>query len=71
MLVQSTATNERTEEVLGLSKAQIYVTSQKCNKYNIFEVVHIVKLIQEIESGIKTGLVEQNYAIEYLMGEIF
>lgn len=71
MIVQSTSKSQRTEEVLGLTKGQIYVTSQKCDRYNIFEVVKIVKLIQKIESGIKTGLIDQNYAIEYLMGEIW
>lgn len=71
MIVQSTPQNQRTEEILGLSKGQIYVTSQKCNKYNIYEVVSIVKLIQKIESGIKTGEIDQNYAMDYLLGEIF
>ena len=71
MLVQSTPQNQRTEEVLGLSKGQIYVTSQKCNRYDIFDIVYIVKLIQKIEQGIKTGEIDQSFAIDYLLGEIF
>lgn len=71
LIVQSTPQNERTEEVLGISKAQIYVTSQKCDRYGIFELVDIVKLLQRIEKGIKTGEVDVNFAMEYLMGVIF
>lgn len=71
MIVQSTPQNQRTEEVLGLSKGQIYVTSLKCDRYSIFDIVSIVKLIQKIESGIKTGEVDQNISLDYLLGEIF
>jgi DNA polymerase III delta subunit len=71
MIVQSTPQNQRTEQILGLPKGQIYVTSLKCDKYDIYEVVYIVKLLQSLESGIKTGEVDQSIAVDYLLGEIF
>lgn len=71
LMVQSTPFKQRTEEVLGLSKGLIYMTAQKCNKYNIYEVVYIVKKIREIEKGIKIGTVEEKFAIPYLMGSIW
>ena len=71
MLVQSTPLNQRTEDVLGLTKGQIFVTSQKCDRYSIYEIVDIVKLLQKAEKGIKTGELDVNYIMEYLLGVIF
>lgn len=71
LIVQSTSQKERTEEILGLSKAQIYVTAQKCDRYTLFELVDIIKLLQKLEKGIKTGEMDANFVMEYLMGEIF
>ena len=70
LMVQSTPYNERTEEILGLTKGQIYVTSQRLNRYNLFELVDIVKLLRKLEKGIKVGLVEEKYAMDYLLGMI-
>lgn len=71
LMVQSTPVNERTEQVLGMTKGQIYITSQKCNRYNIYEVVNIVKTLRYLEKGIKTGEVSEEYAMNYLMGTIW
>lgn len=71
LIVQSTSPKERTEEVLGLTKSQIYVCSQKCDKYTLHELVSIIKLLQQLEKGIKTGEVDVNFVMEYFMGVIF
>lgn len=71
LIVQSTPQNQRTEEILGISRAQIFVTSQKCDRYNIYELVDIVKLLQKMEKGIKTGEVDVSFVMEYIMGVIF
>lgn len=71
LMVQSTDPKMRTEQELGLTKGQIYITNQKCNKYNLYELVAIIKKIREIERGIKLGLVEEKFAMPYLMGSIW
>lgn len=71
LMVQSTPPEQRTEQILGLTKGQIYITSQKCNVYNLYELVNIVKTIRYLEKGIKTGTVSEDVAMEYLMGVIW
>lgn len=71
LMVQSTPLNMRNEATLGLTKGKIYMTNLKCNKYNLFEIVHIIKTIRYLEKGIKTGLVEEKFALPYLMGVIW
>lgn len=71
LMVQSTDLKERTEQVLGMTKAQIYVTSQQCGKYNLFELVNIVKTLRYLEKGIKIGTVAEEFAMDYLMGTIW
>lgn len=71
LMVQSTPLKERTEQVLGLTRGQIYMTNQKCNRYNLFELVKIIKTIRYLEKGIKVGTVEEKFAIPYLMGTIW
>ena len=71
LMVQSTEPEQRTEQVLGMTKGQIYVTSQQCNRYNLFELVDIVKTLRYLEKGIKIGQVAEEFAMDYLMGHIW
>ena len=71
LMVQSTPNDMRKEDVLGMTKGQIYITSQKCNVYNLFELVNIVKTKRYLEKGIKTGTVAEEFAMDYLMGTIW
>lgn len=71
LMVQSTPANMRNEQILGLTSAAIYITAQKCNKYNLFELVNIVKLLRYLEKGIKIGTIAEEYAMEYFLGQIW
>jgi len=71
LMVQSSPDKLRTEEVLGMTKGQIYVSAQKCNRYNLFELVDIIKKLRYLEKGIKVGAVAEEFAMDYLMGEIW
>lgn len=71
LMVQCTLPNDRTEDILGLSKAQIYVCSQRCNIYNSLELVKIIKTIRYLEKGIKVGTVDEKYSIDYLLSMIW
>ena len=71
LMVQSTPPEQRTEPILGLTKGQIFITAQKCNVYNLYELVNIVKTLRYIEKGIKTGTVAEDFAMEYFMGTIW
>ena len=71
LMVQSTPNDQRTEQVLGMTKGQIYVTSQQCMIYNLFELVQIVKTLRYLEKGIKIGTVAEEFAMDYLMGVIW
>ena len=69
--IQSTAPSERKESILGIPDKMIYALNQKANRYNLFELVDIVKTLRYLEKGIKTGTVDEKFAIPYLMGVIW
>ena len=71
LMVQCTLPKERNEQVLGMTSSQIYVTEKKCGIYNAIELVDIIKTLRYLEKGIKLGLVEEKYSIDYLMGVIW
>ena len=71
LIVQSTSDKERTEDILGLTPAQIFVTSKKCYKYTVPELVQIVKLLRKVEKGIKLGELDVNYSMEFVLSQIF
>ena len=71
LMVQSTEPKQRTEEVLGMTKGQIYITNNQCGHYNLFELVNIVKTLRYLEKGIKIGTVAEEFAMDYLMGTIW
>ena len=70
LIVQSTKDNERTEEILGLSKGQIYVTSQHCGHYSLVEIVRAINILRFVEKGIKTGEIEDAVSVEYVLAQI-
>lgn len=54
----------------GLSVWQIKKAREHCGKYSEDDLIYIVQLVQKIESGIKSGAIEESFAIEYLLVHI-
>ena len=54
----------------GLTGWQIKNAKPHVGKYSEEELIYIVQLIQKIESGIKTGRMEDEFAMQYLLTHI-
>ena len=51
----------------GLTGWQIMNAKKHLNKYSAEELINIMQLCQRCEVGIKTGQIEEGYAMEYIM----
>ena len=58
------------EKATGLTAFQIKCAKRRCNVYHIGDLVYMLKLIREVEVGIKTGTIEESVAIDYLLVHI-
>ena len=54
----------------GLTGWQIKNAKPHVGKYSDEELIYIVRLVQKIESGIKTGRMEDEFAMQYLLTHI-
>lgn len=54
----------------GLTAWQVKMAKEKMGHYTIAELVDALKLIQEVEQGIKTGTIEAGIAVEYVIVHI-
>lgn len=54
----------------GLTGWQIKNAKPHVGKYSENELIYIVRLVQKIESGIKTGRMEEEFAMQYLLTHI-
>ena len=59
-----------TAEITGLSVGQVKATRRKIGKYSTKELVEYIKLIKQVETGIKNGKIEQDNAVEYILVNI-
>jgi DNA polymerase III delta subunit len=57
-------------KAIGLTGFQIKNAKAHVNKYSEEELIYIVQLVQKIESGIKTGRMEDEFAMQYLLTHI-
>ena len=67
--VQACESNDITKST-GLNSWQIKHAKSRLNYYSIGELVSILRLIQELEVGIKTGTYEEGYVMDYLLTSI-
>lgn len=66
LLVQSAGSGDIATRT-GLTPWQIKVAKEKGNNYSVPELVKALRTIREVERGIKTGTIEQNVAVDYLL----
>lgn len=67
--VQS-CTSSDIESTTGLTKWQIKCAKEKTGYYSNRELVNMLKLIQTVEKGIKTGQMEEMYAMQYVLANV-
>lgn len=64
--VQS-CTSKDISKSTGLTGFQIKCAKEKCGRYKNRELVNMMRLIQNVEKGIKTGEIEEAISIEYVL----
>ena len=57
-------------QATGLTGWQIKNARSHVGKYSDEELIYILKLVNRIERGIKTGLMEENFAMQYLLTHV-
>lgn len=70
LLVQSVDNRVDIPDKTGLSAWQVKMAQAKIGKYSIGELVENLRILRWVEKGIKTGLIEQDMAIDYVLGEV-
>ncbi len=70
LLVQSAGAGADITKRTGLTGWQVKLAKEKGVNYNIGELVSAIRTIRETEKGIKTGAIEQNMAIDYILTSI-
>ena len=57
-------------QVSGLTPWQVKCAKAKCGKYSTGELVYALKLIQQVEKGIKSGTMPEELAVPYILVSI-
>lgn len=69
LLIQSCKSNDICKTT-GLQYYQVKYNKDKTGIYTDGELVYILKLIQKIENGIKTGIIDETSSLDYLLVNI-
>ena len=64
-------TNENVADTTGLSNWEIRNAQNHKGVYKNYELVDIMRLIRKVEIGIKTGQIEEQMAVDYVLVNIF
>lgn len=51
----------------GLTPWQVKLAKEKMGHYSLEQLVHALKVIRDVEKGIKTGTIDADIAVEYVM----
>ena len=69
LLIQSCKSND-IEKTTGLKSNEIYFNKDKIGYYSIGELVNALRIIQKTEEGIKTGKIDEEISIDYVLDNI-
>jgi len=70
VLQVQTYRGDNLSKATGLSGFQIKNAKSHVGKYSENELIYIVRLVHKIEKGIKTGKMEDEFAMQYLLTHI-
>ena len=70
LLVQSAGAGANITKRTGLTPWQVKLAKEKGVHYGIDELVRAIRIIRETEEGIKTGAIEQNMSIEFILASV-
>jgi len=70
LLVQSAGAGADITKRTGLTPWQVKLAKEKGVHYNISELVRAIRIIRETEKGIKTGAIEQDMSIEFILASV-
>lgn len=69
LLIQSCKSNDICKTT-GLKNNEVYFNKDKTGYYSIGELVNALRIIQKTEEGIKTGKLDEQIAIDYVLSNI-
>lgn len=70
LLVQSAGAGADMSKRTGLTPWQVKLAKEKGVHYSIDELVRAIRTIRETEKGIKTGAIEQNMSVEFILAAV-
>jgi DNA polymerase III delta subunit len=70
LLVQSAGAGADITKRTGLTPWQVKLAKEKGVHYNISELVRAIRIIRETEKGIKTGAIEQDMSLDYILANV-
>lgn len=70
LLVQSAGAGADITKRTGLTPWQVKLAKEKGVHYGIDELVRAIRIIRETEKGIKTGAIEQNMSVEFILASV-
>ena len=70
LIIQGLGKEKPTEQNTGMKNGQIWAIKKKCGAYSNAELLRNLKVIRDIEVGLKSGKIDQDIALEYAVLEI-
>ena len=65
-MIQSCKSNDICKTT-GLKSNEVYFNKDKTGYYSIAELVNALKVLQKTEEGIKTGEIDEEISIDYVL----